>query len=159
MKNYIIALLAVSLAVSVSFIYRANQRPALQHFPISLVDHYDNQDNPLYLLLFFSKQNCKDCLAGIEVLNNLEPQYRVYGIVPDKEMSDLSLLRKTTGAAFELLPANQFNTYYPIYAPTLFGVTQKGRILFILPGIPDQKKALKHFLSVFYNKAYPVLSL
>ena len=93
----------------------------------------------------------------IEVLNGLTAPFIVYGIVPPDELMNDQELRRLTGAAFNLLPWDKFKSYAPIYAPTLMGVSQKRRILFIIPGIPDQIEYLEHFLIKFYNKAYPVL--
>ena len=156
MKNYIIGFLIICTAVSVSFIYKIERKLPLQHFPIPPTN--DSQvDNPLYLLLFFSIENCKDCLGVIDVLNRISAPFIVYGIVPGKELKKENQLRKVTGAAFELISAERFKRYAPLYAPTLMGVSQKGRIFFIIPGVPNQKINLENFLINFYNKAYALL--
>ena len=157
MKNLIILFLSVCLVVSLTFIYKIERKKPLQHFPATGFHEHQEIENPLYLVLYFSIQNCKDCLGMIEVLNGLTAPFIVYGIVPPNELKNEQELRRITGATFKLLPYDNFRLYTPIFAPTLIGVSQKGRIHFIIPGIPDQKNNLEHFIITFYNKAYPLL--
>ncbi len=96
-------------------------------------------------------------MGSIGVLNQLRAPFIVYGIVPGNELEKESELRSVTGAAFELMSAKRFQKYAPLYAPTLIGISRKGRIHFILPGVPNQIKYLESFLNTFYNKAYEVL--
>lgn len=161
MKNYFIIFLVVCLLVSISFIYKLGSQKPLQHFPITDLPQNQTQniENPLYLVLFFSVQNCKDCMGGIEILNDLKAPFVVYGLVPPDELKNETHLRSITGAKFKILPGSKFKRFSPIYAPTLYGVSQKGCILFVLPGIPNQKDYLENFLNTLYNKAYPVLLL
>lgn len=157
MKNVIIVFFAVCFAISVSFIYKIQKKQPLQHFPVSNVSQKQKIENPLYLLLFFSSKNCKDCMGAIDTLNHLNAPFVVYGIVPPEELAKERKLREVTGAGFELLPDERFRRYAPLYAPTLMGISKKGRILFILPGVPNQEKHLENFLYTFYSKAYVVL--
>jgi hypothetical protein len=159
MKNYFIVFLVACVAVSISFIYKQGNQKPLHHFPITEFPKMVNIENPLYLVLFFSIQNYKDCLGGIDILNSLKSPYIVYGLVPPDEQKNENHLRGVTGAKFKIFSGEKFKRFAPIYAPTLFGVSQKGRILFVLPGIPNQKEYLQNFLTTIYNKAYPVLLL
>ena len=67
-------------------------------------------------------------------------------------------LRSATGAAFKLIQFNDtYKKFNPHYAPTIFGVSSKGNILFILPGVPGQKEYLYNFLVEFYGKSIELL--
>ncbi|MGD2085962.1 MAG: hypothetical protein PVH61_07250 [Candidatus Aminicenantes bacterium] len=158
MKNLVITFLAVCLAVSLTFIYKIESKKPLRQFPTTWLHENQEIENPLFLILYFSIQNCKECLGMIEILNQLNAPFVVYGIVPPNELKNEQELRRNTGAAFRLLPYDKFNLYAPIYAPTLMGVSKKGHIHFIIPGLPDQAENLENFIITFYNKAYPLLS-
>jgi thiol-disulfide isomerase/thioredoxin len=159
-KNSIIGFLLVCIVVIFSFNYKDSHRPVLGKFPI------ENQakDNvpgepPLYLYFFFSKNHCPVCLEAIEVLNELPSQFVVTGIVPGGELNKESELRSATGAMFNLVPFKDIHRRFtPRYAPTLFGVSGNGDILFILPGVPGEKKYLNEFLIDFYSRSLEVLA-
>lgn len=158
MKNFIIAFLAVCLLVSISFIYKIEQKQAFDNFPGSHQDKKVKEvENPLYLYFFFSGSNCMDCLEMIEVLNTLPEQFIVFGVVPGKELKNEAELRARSGASFELQGAKEFKKYSPHYWPTLIGVSKGNRVMFVLPGVPNEKEYLLNFLEEFYKNAYPIL--
>ena len=158
MKNFIIAILAVCLLVAVSFIYKGEQKKAFDNFPGTHQDKkVEDAENPLYLYFFFSGSNCMDCLEMIEVLNTLPVHFLVFGVVPDKELKNETELRARSGAAFDLQGARAFKKYSPQYWPTLIGVSKGNRVMFVLPGVPNEKEYLLNFLEDFYQKAYPLL--
>jgi hypothetical protein len=158
MKNYIIAFLAVALLVSISFIYKINQKQPFDYFPCCHQDKkIEDVENPLFLYFFFSGTNCMDCLEMIEVLNNLPEQFIVTGVVPDKELKNEIELRAKSSSAFDLIGAKNFKKYSPHYWPTLIGVSKGNRIMFVLPGVPNEKEYLLNFLEEFYKEAYPIL--
>ncbi len=162
MKNLIIAFLMVCLLVSLSFHYKmfkTSREPVFYDFPVSLLKGDPSIESPVYLLLFFSKTNCKDCLETFDFLDHLGPPFIIAGIVPDTELSKEMEFRNQTGVTFNLIGMKDFKKYAPLYGPSLMGVTGKGRILFLIPGIPGQMKCLKDFLETFYNKAFVLLSL
>jgi hypothetical protein len=130
----------------------------LYDFPVSRFNKNPQIENPLYLVLFFSRKNCKDCLRVFKSLERFTLPFIVYGIVPDGELKDEAGFRNETGVAFQLLGVEGFKKFAPFYGLLLMGVSAKGRIFFLIPGVPGQEKILD-FLEAFYIKAYPMLSM
>jgi len=159
MKNYITGFLAICILVLVSFIYKHSKNPVLEEFPIeNKPAEITSNDPPLYLFIFFSQHNCHVCLEAIQVLNELPPPFVVTGIVPGEELKNETELRTNTGAAFNLTRLKDHHRrFYPHYTPAIFGVTGSGRILFVLPGVPGEKKYLYNFLINFYGKSIDLL--
>lgn len=157
MKNYVIGTLAVIILVLASIIYKIETSPRNQ-FPVLEETQIRGNDVkvPLFLYVFFSKTNCRDCMEVIEVLNDLPPHFVVSGVVPADELKEEKELRRITGAAFPLLNLAKYKKYIPWYAPTIVGVSPKGEILFVLPGVPGGKTYLQNFLDSLYGKLYPV---
>lgn len=158
MKNYIIAILSVCLLISISFIYKIEQKKTFDSFPGSHQDKkIEEVENPLYLYFFFSGTNCMDCLEIIEVLNALPEQFIVFGVIPNKELKNEAELRASSGAAFDFQSAKDFKKYAPHYWPTLIGVSKGNKVMFVLPGVPNEKEYLLNFLEEFYQEAYRIL--
>ncbi len=159
MKNYVIGFLIVCLIVLGSFLYKVSKNPVLNGFPVEYSSSKDNGDEPhFYLFIFFSRNNCHTCLESIQVLNKLPPPFVVTGIVEGKELTDEVEFRKATGATFKLKHFSEtYKKFNPHYAPTIFGVSGSGRILFVLPGVPEQKSYLYNFLVNFYGKSIELL--
>lgn len=159
MKNYIIGTLTVIILVLASIIYKNEISPSLRNrFPVSeeTKSVETKVEVPLLLYVFFSKRNCIDCLEIIDALNNLPPQFVVFGIVPEHELKEEKELRRLTGAAFHLLSASNYKKYIPWYTPSILGVSPEGDILFVLPGVPGEKEYLLNFLDSLYGKIYPI---
>ncbi len=156
MKNSIIGLLAVIILVLVSMQYKGARQPIYRNFPRDNKE-VKNSDALLSLYVFFTKNNCRDCMEIIEVLNRLPAQYSVIGVVPQAELEEEPLLRKTTGATFPLISVDNYKKYIPPYAPSILGVSGKGDIYFLLPAVPNEKKHLEEFLNTFYLKAFSSL--
>ena len=161
MKNYLIAFLLVVILVLSSFVYKnshTSSRNRIYHgFPLTDLEESYDVDVPLYLFLFFSKNNCPPCLEIIEVLNSLPKQFKVTGIVPEHELKIEKEIRDQTGAAFKLIGVKNYMKYATLYTPSLIGVSGKGKIYFVIPGVPGEKEYLKEFLESFYTKAYLLL--
>ena len=150
MKNYIIGLLMVIIMVFASLFYREKTRLRYNAFPI--VETKANDSANLHLYVFFSKQNCAPCLEYIKELNALPQEIKVFGVVPDFELKDELILRELTGAKFSLIPNSRFKGFIPIYSPTTVGVSTKGEIYFVLPGVPGEKEYIENFLMNLYYK-------
>ncbi len=159
-KNCIIGFLLVCIVVIFSFIYKDSQSLTLGKFPVENQPRINAPgEPPLYLYLFFSRRHCSVCLEAIEVLNELPPQFVVTGIVPAGELNNEVDFRNTTGATFDLVIFKEsYRRFTPHYAPAIFGVKGNGDILFILPGVPGEKKYLYDFLSEFYSRSIEVLT-
>lgn len=157
MKNYVIGTLVVIIVAMASLIYKIETSPNTK-FPISEETEIRSRDTqiPLFLYVFFTKKNCRDCMEFIEVLNELPPQYIVTGIVPESELKEETELRSITRAAFPLESLGKYKKYIPWYAPGTVGVSYKGDILFVLPGVPGEKEYLETFLDSLYGKLYPI---
>lgn len=158
-KNLAIIFLAICLLVSLSFIYKLNKTYPFYNFPVSKLKSETEIENPLYLLLFFSKTNCRGCLEIIELINQLKPPFIVYGIVPGKELGKGSGIKEETGAIFKLLKVEEFKKYAPLYGPSLMGVSSKGRILFLIPSIDGHKNRIVEYIKIFYTRAYSILAM
>lgn len=158
LKNYVIGTLIVAVMVLVSIIYK-NSRTLGIPFPV----HDDAKlraakvEIPLYLYVFFSKQNCHDCLEVLQVLNDLPPHFIVTGVVPDNELKNEKELRAITGAIFPLTSISKIGkNHLPWYSPTIVGVSPNGKIIVSLPGVPREKEYLKTFLESLYGKTFPI---
>ncbi|MGD2090288.1 MAG: hypothetical protein PVH61_29195 [Candidatus Aminicenantes bacterium] len=159
MKNYVIGFLVICIAVLISFMYKDSKTPKLENFPIENKTKKNTSGEPiLYLYIFFSRNNCPDCLDAVQVLNELPHQFIVTGIVPVNELKNEADLRNTTGASFNLIGfKNYHKPFNPLYTPALYGVTGNGEILFIFPGVPGEKRYLNDFLINFYSKSIELL--
>ncbi len=159
MKNILIGFFIVCLILVLSFLYKAYKQPVLGRFPIvETVPQKSGGEPRLYLFLFFSRHNCSVCMESIEVLNLLPETFVVKGIVPANELQDKKEFRLVTGARFELLGLEDgYASFAPHYSPALYGVTGSGKILFLLPGVPDEKTYLNDFLVNFYCKSLNIL--
>jgi hypothetical protein len=151
MKNYLIVFLLLVIIVLGSLLYKYYYSNIFHYFPL---EKTSSIEVPLYLYFFFSRQNCRDCLSVIEFLNETPEQFEVIGVVPDDELLDEARLRRETMAAFKLVGVSKFKRVIPLYAPTMMGISKKGKIYFVLPGVPNTKEYLEKFLSAFYIKAY-----
>lgn len=159
MRNYIIVLLIVIILFLSSYVYKSNKIRKLDNFPTEkFIEKIEKKDDNLLLILFFSIKNCEPCLEIISVLNNLPGHYNVYGVVPTDELLLVDEIRKKTEFKFEIRGTKGLEKYIPFYAPTLIGVSKRKKILFALPGVPNEKHYLDLFLKEFYRKAYPLIS-
>lgn len=152
MKNCLIAFLIVTAIFLGSLNYKSKKSQILDHFPINKFQ-IECENPRIYLIFFFSIDNCFPCLRIIETLNNLPSQYKVIGLVPEREINFEDEVRKITNARFELKSYKGLKTFKPNYSPSLYGVSQRGEILFILPGVPGQDEYLKQFLESFLHRA------
>ncbi|MCX6578923.1 MAG: hypothetical protein NT166_01910 [Candidatus Aminicenantes bacterium] len=156
MKNYIIGVLGVVILVFASIIYKEKLSPR-NSFPLPEETSSFETKASLILFVFFSKNNCPDCLEIIDVLNQLPSHFVVFGIVPENELKDEKELRRITKAAFPLLSVSRYREHITWYAPTIVGVSPvNGDIFFTLPGVPGEKAYLGIFLESLYNKVSPV---
>lgn len=145
------------LALS-SYIYKLNKTNIFYKFPYKKLNKInDEMKDSLHLFLFFSMKNCPPCLDIIDVLNDLENNFQVIGIVPKQELLIEKDLRRITGAKFRLESVEKYQRFMPIYAPTIVGVSSQKTILFVLPAVPYEKEYLRQFLTEFHRKAYPIL--
>jgi len=159
MKNYVIGFLVVCLVVMGTLIYKLSKTNVLDKFPIeqSLEKNISGEPN-FYIFIFFSIKNCSVCLESIKVLNELQSPFIVTGVVPENELKNETEIRSATGATFKLVSFKEsYKKFNPHYSPTIFGVSVKGDILFIIPGVPGQKEYLYDFLVEFYGKSIELL--
>lgn len=157
MKKYYIALLAAVILAAASYLISINKRSIYGSFDFDSAINEQDVENPLYLYFFFSKQNCKSCLEIIKVLNRLSEPYKVIGVVPDTEFAQLSDLRSSTEATFDIIGAGKFTKIQPLYTPTVIGVSKKKKIYFVLPAVPGGESFFEGFIRAFYDRAYPLI--
>jgi hypothetical protein len=165
MKNYIIGALACIIMAMGTIIYKnptnVKKNLAVQ-YPLELRKASPlskSTENPkLYLYVFFSKGNCRDCLGIIEVLNELPPTYFfIKGVVPKREYNNIEEIRAITGATFPIESDQMFKGLIPQYTPALVGLSKKSDLFFIIPGVPGEKEYLESFLNSIYHKVYSYL--
>jgi len=154
MKKYIILVLIFLSLFLFSIIYKIENRNILGHFP----SHQNTKENKstspyLNLFIFFSVKNCKPCLEIIEVLNKLPEEFNVIGIIPENEFAIEEQVRRITKAKFKVVSQKKFKRFSPNYYPTIIGVSPREEILFVLPGVPNEKEYLINFLNDFFKKA------
>jgi len=159
MKNYIIGTLAVIIVFLLSVVYKQQNTLILNQFPVQEEMTIDSSETPpLFLFLFFSKKNCASCLDEvIKTLNEIKPPFYVQGIVPGDQLKDEMDLRSKTGAAFPITNFERYRKFIPMYTPTLFGVANSGKIIFIMPGSVMQSGQIENFLVAAYSKTYHLL--
>ncbi len=148
---YVIVLIVVILLVGVSYFYKFSSQDIYNSFPLK--KSYTEKSGPIfYLYIFFSKHNCNICLDLIPVLNDFPPEVKVIGVIPDKQLEEESQIRQMVGAAFELEGNSKYKKYIPIYSPALIGVSETGKIFFVLPVIPEFKDCLFNYVMALKNK-------
>lgn len=155
MKNYLIGLLVVIILVLSSLLYKKSVITVDKKFPVLEKQEKSDIEVPLYIYAFFSKKSCFECIGFIEVLNNLPPQFIVYGVVPAEELKDEKEIRQMSGAQFPLLSASKYKRYIS-WSPSFIGVSPKGDVLFALPGIRGEKEYVAKFLDSLYNEVYSI---
>jgi hypothetical protein len=151
-------LLGVGLIVAVSFLYRNSKMPFLSGFPAPGRTPAASSDGVLFLYVFFSKGTCPPCLEFFEVLNRIGDRFPVVGVIPEKDFPEKDLVARATGARFPIESAKNYRRFMPPYNPSLLGVTGKGRILFVVPGVAGEGGYLEAFLAEFKRKARILLS-
>ncbi|HLP44374.1 MAG TPA: hypothetical protein VK469_00400 [Candidatus Kapabacteria bacterium] len=157
MKNYVIGVLGAIILVLISIIYK-NEISLRNRIPIPVGTKNLDEEVHLILYIFFSKNNCPDCLEIIDLLNNLPSYFVVFGIVPGNELKEEKELRRITNASFPLIDNLKYRKYIPWYTPTIIGISPtNGDVLFTLPGVPGEKEYLGNFLESFYRKSYPFI--
>ena len=159
MKKYIIgAIIVVILAISSLFYkYHTTTGKTLSvNYPVEV--QKADKSPKLYLYVFFSKKNCKDCLEIIDSLNRLPPsRFIVKGVVPSNEFEGIQEVRAITGAAFPIEDDSNFKNLIPKYTPAVVGLSKKSDLFFILPGVPGGRDYLERYLYSFYQKVYSYL--
>lgn len=157
MKNLSIAFLLVMILLLSSFYYKKSEGNVCHGFPLSDVTQANDIDAPLFLFFFFSKNNCPPCLEIIKTLNALPSQFEVIGVMPDHELKEEKEIREQTSASFKLVGVKKYMKFATCYSPSLIGVSQKGKIFFVLPAVPEENDYFKTFLESFYSAAYLLL--
>jgi hypothetical protein len=158
MKNYVIGVLLVLVILLGSTIYRNSKNQLLSVFPVERAERPNPQQPVLNLYLFFSKKNCASCMRIVPILNRLTLPYVVKGVVPRDEVDAIPELRKMTQATFPLVPfSRKHMNLGPVMWPALYGVSDRGWVLFIWPSYPELKQDLERLLHAFYIHAVKVL--
>ncbi len=158
MKKLLFILAGTIILFLSSLIYREKVTPITVNFPIKQLEQVSSAKIELNLILFFSLKNCPPCLRVIDILNNPPENVKIIGIVPDKELPLLDEIKQVTGANFPIYSAKKLKKYWPIYAPTLYGIGPDGTIYFMLPCLGLEEAYLQDFLSKFMQRAAYLLN-
>jgi hypothetical protein len=157
MKRFLMVFLAMTWVIFGSYLYKHQHAGILDRFPIHKINSYSDSEKRIYLLLFFSYRNCQSCMEIVKILNELPDRFKVVGIVPQREYEDIEEVKKITGVMFEVMSLKKFRKYLPNYGPTIYGVTRRGDVLFILPAVPNENQYFEFFLNTLYEKVFPDL--
>lgn len=155
MRKYLIVALALCLLASTSMLYRQGR--------MSVFRGFDKNPGPagdpiLYLYGFFSSDSCVPCEELIGVLNQLPEDFRVVGVVPQREVPRIPLLREQHKVRFPISGAAKFKRYKPLINPTIIGVSRGGKILFVLPCATLRPEEMWAFLEGIHLKLAPYLA-
>ena len=158
-RVYIIGFLLVCILVLFSLEYRNTKKTILHNFPIDTKEGDRHGNDPiLFIYIFFSGNDCSNCLEVIDVLNNLPSQFKVIGVVPNKDLANEINLREKTKAKFDLISFSKSQKrFIPNYSPSIFGVGEDGKIYFVMPGVPGEKEYFENFLINLYSRIMPLL--
>jgi hypothetical protein len=158
MKIGIIISLSIFIAILGFMLVESGEKPVYDQFPVPK-NEQSVHEIPffLYLYFFFSNEDAPGALQIIQHLNGLPTHFKVVGVVPDQEMESESQLRRKTGATFPIKKMSLYQRYKPFHTPTLYGVSERGRIYFIQPVSTTEIACLKRFLYTFYQDIYPAL--
>ena len=143
-----------------SFIYKEHNSSCLKNFPMLTNIAKNEEVIYFHLYVFFQSNNCPPCLDTIKELNDLPEQFKIVGVIPDKEYLNENILEKIKthiDFKFDLAKLSDFKKFRPNYTPTIVGCSQKGRVYFIFPCVPESKNYLKIFLTSFYDNSFPLL--
>jgi len=150
MWKYWLALIFAILALISSALIRLQYQYPFQGLkPIKPQAHSNSEK--LYIYAFFSESSCPVCLGFIEVLNNLSQEFVVLGLIPNEEMKYAQRVKDITGAKFPLYSQKHYRKFMPNFIPSIIGADGKGRIYFIIPGVPELNSYLYNFFSYFHN--------
>ncbi len=155
MRKYLTGVLALSVLVLVSMLYRQGQMNAFAGFGKA---SSEPGEPVLYLYGFFSSESCAPCGELIGVLNSLPEHFRVTGVVPRSEASRIELLKEEYQIRFPVKSAAEYRRHLPIITPTVMGVSAGGRILFVLPCPTLRPDEITAFLAGFRMKLAPALA-
>jgi len=151
MKKTIWAISILALAVALSFLYRFGLCPhRLVDFPV--LEDQKKINSPFSLYFFFSRHSCPACMEMADVLNRLTDDFPIVGVVPGNESVSLDSLKQKYRFRVIVLD-RKLKRFLPLHSPSLVGVTSRGQVLFILPGVPGQARYLEDFLFALYQKA------
>ncbi len=156
-KKLIIPLFLSLILLLLSIIYKESNSSGLKNFPV--LSNTTTYDEVVYfhLYVFFQSNNCPPCLDTIKELNYLPEHFKIIGVIPDDEYTDESIVKKIRthiGFKFDLVKSSEFKKFRPNYTPTIIGCSQKGRIYFVIPCVPESKNFLKEFITSFYNNSF-----
>jgi hypothetical protein len=138
MRSYIIGALACIILALGTLLYKSTtiERKTLAvQYPLEAgkvsPSSKENDSPRLYLYVFFSKENCRDCLGIIEVLNVLpETHFVIKGVVPEVEYKNIEEIRRITGSTFPIESERIFKGLIPKYTPALVGLSKKSDIFY-----------------------------
>ncbi|MBD3193643.1 MAG: hypothetical protein GF317_01205 [Candidatus Lokiarchaeota archaeon] len=156
MNKALIFVLSLSLTINfflAGIIVKKNRMKPLENFPIkTFVKKCGDYD--LYFIIFFSITNCIDCLKAIKHLKNLEQvfQIKVLGIIPESEKNEIGKLKYLIDTEIIIFSSRNYKKYSPVYSPCIYGVTNKGLILFKIPTYKlDTHMTLQYFFNYLEN--------
>lgn len=104
------------------------------------------------LLFFFTTHSCQPCMDVTEKLNELADGVPIIGVLDHRDETDLKAHQGRYAFPVELMK-KEYDRYRPICSPGLVAVDRQGRIIMILPGLPDQDDYISPLLWELSAKA------
>jgi hypothetical protein len=156
LKNHAIEILVVSILLLTSIIYENSCSLGLP-FPFheKAKVRAANIDIPIFLYVYFSQRNCRDCLEILQVLNDLLPQVIITIVVLEGELEEEKEVKGVTGIAFLLIHFSKYSKRHHLwYTPSIIGDSHNRMNIFSLSGVSGEKDYLESFLKSLYDKTY-----
>ena len=105
------------------------------------------------LILFLSPNSCPACLSVVGKLNDLAKGVPILGVVD--RFSENEIREMQNQFKFPLKAITKvYKTITPLLSPSLVAVDRKGRILMILPGLPEQESYIEKIVWELSTKAF-----
>lgn len=148
-------ILWISLAVSIlllSLIIRINKYPVLYGFKHKGIQLSETNKRQFYLYFCFSIKDCNSCLDTIDIIKKYSNIFKIIGVLPESELKEIDLLRREYGIDFDIISERNILKYKPAYSPSMIGVSDSGKIYFVMPIVIGYYEYVEIFLIKFLER-------
>jgi len=119
---------------------------------VDLFDQKELQQCGFGLIVFLSAHSCQTCMSGVQKLNEKTTGIPMIGVLDPRDRGDLAAMREAYTFRLEVMD-DRFKPYAPLLSPSFVAVDRHGRILMMLPGLPDQDRYIQEILWQLVPKA------
>lgn len=151
-KTKLILFVVAIFTVSLIFINSSCWHKKLSYKDICS-EHADKKEINIILLLFFSKNNCSDCLHSVfNILIKLPSYFYCYGVVPNKNSNFPPEYFDKIGFKTKIFEYPKLADDSTHIYPSLAGFKKNGDLIFVLPLSYIGSQILEEYLySLYYN--------